>query len=171
MSLQSYFLSLGSNQGDRLEALRQAQEAINALNHTHITKVSKVYETSPVGVKSQPDFLNMVLECQSREEPFYFLGLLKEIEERFGRDTTKVGMPRIIDIDIIFVDDLIIAEDALIVPHPECHKRRFVLAPFMDICPSFKHPILEKSIKDLYEDCLEETQDKAYVYQPQASPS
>ena len=101
MSLHSYFLSLGSNQGDRLESLRQAIEAINALNYTHITKVSKVYETSPVGVKNQADFLNMVLECQSREEPFYFLGLLKEIEERFGRDTTKVGMPRIFDIDIV----------------------------------------------------------------------
>lgn len=165
----SYFLSLGSNQGDREYFLTEGIKHIAQLKNLRVSKRSKVYETSPVNcVAGDPNFLNMVVECHSSIEPNIFLATLKTIENNFGRRSDKRNAPRNLDIDIIFIDKLILAENNLIVPHPECHVRLFVLKPFLDIFPSFIHPVLGESMQDLYDKLVKEKTDQK-VYEWSAS--
>ena len=172
MSFHTYFLSLGSNQGDRHYYLEQAQAQLSAIKGLSITKVSQIYETSPVECPAgSPNFLNMVIECQALMEPLVFLTRAKAIETEFGRQKEQINMPRFLDIDILFIDDLLIAECDLLVPHPEAHQRLFVLKPFMDICPIFVHPVLQKPIKDIYEALLKESHEQVQLWTPSYSQS
>ena len=166
MGYYSYFLSLGSNQGNREHFLTQGIKHLSQLKNLQVTKRSKLYETSPVNcVAGDPNFLNMALECHSSIEPNIFLATLKSIENSLGRRSDKRNAPRNLDIDIIFIDNKIIAENNLIVPHPECHLRLFVLKPFLDILPSFIHPVFGESIQDIYNKLVEkETDQKVYEW-------
>ena len=172
MTFNTYFLSLGSNQGDRHYYLQQAQTRISQIKGVTLTKASRIYETSPVNCPDgSPNFLNMVIECQVLMKPVDFLGNMKTIEQAFGRKQDELNMPRFLDIDILFVDDSIIAECNLIVPHPEAHQRLFVMKPFMDICADFTHPILQTSIKDIYNALLESSHETVQLWTPEYSQS
>ena len=142
-----YYLGLGSNIGDLEQNLYLAHDEISQFSN--IVKVSKFYESEPWGYKAQPSFLNAVIIVKSDIQPQNFLLKLQEIEKRLGKMVNVRWGPRIIDIDILFCDDLIINSDDLIIPHPHAHERDFVLKPMCEIAPDFIHPSLNKSMIEL----------------------
>ncbi|MCX8033876.1 MAG: 2-amino-4-hydroxy-6-hydroxymethyldihydropteridine diphosphokinase [Thermodesulfovibrio sp.] len=142
------YLLLGSNLGDRAKNIEIAISELKNCGLT-ISRRSSFYNTSPWGYKEQPEFLNIAIECFTSLSPFALLEEIKKIEKKMGRkDTIRYG-PRIIDIDIIFYNNLILKTDKLIIPHPLMHKRDFVLKPLCEIAPDFVHPDLKLSVKEL----------------------
>lgn len=144
------FLSLGTNLGDRLNNLHHARIALPP--QAHLIQVSPIYMTQPWGFLKQPEFLNQVVEVRSELEPMPLLKYLKEIEDELGRQVTFRYGPRLIDLDILFYGDRVVAEDGLQIPHPRLHQRAFVLVPLNDIAPDFVHPVLNRSVQDLLTD-------------------
>lgn len=133
-----YALTIGTNMGDRMKNLENAINAINNIPYTDVIKVSSVYETEPVGYARQDDFYNIALIVKSQYEPHEMLGICLGIESGLGRIRTIRFGPRVIDIDIIFAENLEINTKNLEVPHPRYHERRFVLEPLLEICPDGK---------------------------------
>jgi len=154
-----YFLSLGSNQGDRKKNIARALSLLQEKD-VEIRRMSSLYETEPVDFTSQPWFYNRIAEVQTSMEPDLLLTLIKSIEQKMGRDTLARKEPRIIDIDIIMAEDEVIHTEDLEVPHPRMQKRNFVLAPFAEISPDTVHPVLKRHIKEL----LEESTDLSTVH-------
>ena len=142
------FLGLGSNIGDKEGSITKALHLISEL--CEVKKESHVYLTEPVGDTNQEWFLNCVVEIEAELEPKRLLSALKSIERKLGRVKTVKNGPRTIDIDILFYGDRIIKTKALVIPHPSAHERLFVLQPMMDLQPYFVHPLLKKSIQELY---------------------
>ncbi len=138
------YLGLGSNLGQREENLRQAVAHIGPV--MAVAAVSPVYETPPWGVTEQPDFLNICLAGETSLSPRALLTALKAIETRMGRQPTYRWGPRLIDIDLLFYGDWVIADADLIIPHPHLAERAFVLAPQADIAPDFVHPQSHKTV-------------------------
>lgn len=143
------FLSLGTNLGDRQGYLKAAIESLkkNAIN---LLALSPIYETEPIGVLDQPNFLNMVIKIETDLTPEELLKVTMEIEQEQHRVRVKRWGPRTLDIDILFYDDLVIDNPpTLLVPHPRASERAFILLPLNDIAPNFIHPILKVPIKEL----------------------
>ncbi len=113
-----------------------------------------MYETKPWGELHQDNFINIVVLAETSLSPVELLKRIKCIEQDMGRKETYRWGPRIIDIDILFYDSIILKTEDLIIPHPLLHKRDFVLQPFMELSPEFIHPLLKKSIRNLYSDFL-----------------
>ncbi|MCE2503520.1 MAG: 2-amino-4-hydroxy-6-hydroxymethyldihydropteridine diphosphokinase [Chlorobi bacterium] len=143
------WLGLGANLGNRRETLRKSLAYINGLHHTKIISLSSLYETEPVGKKNQPMFLNCVAEITTRLSPTQLLRELKRIEELLGRQHRERWEEREIDIDIILYDDRHINKNELQIPHPELHKRGFVLVPLAELTPDFIHPLFDRTITEL----------------------
>jgi len=141
-------IGIGSNLGDRQ---KNCLEAIRQLGHHGVTviKQSSIIETEPWGVKDQPHFMNMAIEAATVLPPAELLDLLKGIERGMGRTPTATWGPRIIDLDILFYDDLVIDAEDLTIPHPFLHEREFVLKPLSEIAPEKIHPLFGKTIEDL----------------------
>jgi 2-amino-4-hydroxy-6-hydroxymethyldihydropteridine diphosphokinase len=141
-------IGIGSNLGNRqencLEAIRQLEQ-----HGIEVIRRSSMIETEPWGVKDQPRFVNMAIEAATVLPPAQLLDLLKGIERGMGRTPTATWGPRIIDLDILFYDDLIIDAEDLTIPHPFLHEREFVLRPLAEIAPEKVHPLFGKTIEDL----------------------
>jgi len=145
------YLALGSNMGNRAANLK---EAISSLApQMEVKAKSKVYETPPWGYAEQEKFLNQVVKVNTYVEPEPLLKHLKRLEIVLGRKASFQNGPRLIDIDILFYDDLIYESALVTVPHPRLHERGFVLLPLMDIAPDLIHPVKEKSVRDLLGAC------------------
>ena len=157
-----YYISLGSNIGERKKNLDQALSLLEK-NKVKIVKESSLYETSPVGTKEQPWFLNQVLEIQTELEPTAFLRMVQEIEKKIGRIHTVPKGPRCIDIDIILAENRIVRTLKLIIPHSEMTKRNFVLVPLKEIACEAVHPVLNKKIGDLLQKSKDESIVSLYV--------
>jgi dihydroneopterin aldolase/2-amino-4-hydroxy-6-hydroxymethyldihydropteridine diphosphokinase len=148
------FLSLGTNIGNRLDNLRRAVSLLSGKNILKISKSSSIYETEPMYFKEQPAFYNLVLQAEVKTEtsPFVLLGYLKEIEYEMGRQSNTSGnSPRIIDIDLIDIENIVIESDILKLPHPGMKERNFVLIPMSEIAPAYK--INGISIKEYINKC------------------
>jgi len=143
------YIALGSNLGDRPANLRAAVEALAP--EVTVLAESRVYETPPWGYEDQPAFLNMAVKGETDLEPEALLAYLKQIETQLGREKTVRWGPRLIDLDILFYDDLVIESPPLVVPHPRLHERGFVLVPLADVAPEFVHPVLGKRVRELLE--------------------
>lgn len=141
------YLALGTNQGDRLQNLRRAVQLLESA--VHVTRRSAVYETAPWGVTDQPDFLNMAVEGHTKLAPFELLDALKQIERAMGRQETIRYGPRVIDLDILLYDDLILQTERLEIPHARMAERAFVLIPLQDIAPNLVHPRLQRAVREL----------------------
>ncbi|MCB0118931.1 MAG: 2-amino-4-hydroxy-6-hydroxymethyldihydropteridine diphosphokinase [Anaerolineales bacterium] len=141
------YLALGSNVGHRLANLKSA--ITNLPPQMDVKKKSLVYETPPWGYTEQPPFLNQVVMVKTYMEPEDLLGHLKRLETALGREPTFQNGPRVIDIDILFYDDLVLDSPELTIPHPRMHHRAFVLVPLNNIAPDFIHPVLGKPINEL----------------------
>lgn len=147
------YLGLGTNLGNRKENLANARKKLED-SCAGIEQVSPVYLSVPWGFKSDSDFYNQVIEISTEADAFDLLDHIQEIEDSMGRKRSGVGYSdRIIDIDILFYDQQIISSKPLIIPHPLLHKRMFVLQPMADIAPGFIHPVFNKSIEELIEEC------------------
>lgn len=142
------YISIGSNLGNREENCKQAIRLIKE-NGIIVKKQSGMYETEPWGVKNQPLFINMAIEIETDREPEELLNILKDIEKEIGRTETIKWGPRVIDLDILLYDDLIIKNPELEIPHPLMHERYFVLKPLCEIASDISHPLLRVSIHDL----------------------
>ena len=146
-----YFLGLGSNIGELEKNLEKSIRYISEIGEVSIEKSSSYYKTKPWGDVEQDDFLNMMISVKTDHQPDIFLNILQEIEQKMGKKVLRKWGPRIIDIDIVFCDDLVIESENLKIPHPHSHERDFVLLPMLEIAPDFFHPTQKKKIKDLYE--------------------
>ncbi|MFC1539706.1 2-amino-4-hydroxy-6-hydroxymethyldihydropteridine diphosphokinase [Candidatus Latescibacterota bacterium] len=144
------YLGLGSNVGDRFGNLFDAVERLNSNSGITVTNVSHVYETDPVGVVDQPDYLNAAAQVETVWEPELLLKICLDIEHEMGRIRAERWGPRIIDIDILFYGDSIIGIPGLTVPHPLLETRAFVLFPLSDIVPELVHPSCGRTIKEYY---------------------
>ena len=141
------YLALGSNLGNRLANLKNAIS--NLTPQMDVKKKSPVYETPPWGHTDQPPFLNQCVMVETYLEPESLLPHLKRLETVLGREPTFENGPRVIDIDILFYDDLILNTPPLVIPHPRLHTRGFVLVPLNDIAPDMVHPVLGKPVNEL----------------------
>lgn len=146
------YLALGTNLGDRLENLRAATAALAP--QVKVGATSPVYETQPWGYADQPAFLNMVVCAETELPPAALLTHLKDQEQALGRTPSFRNGPRLIDLDILFYDDLTLDTSTnsvtpLVIPHPRLHERAFVLIPLNDLAPRLVHPLLHRSVEQL----------------------
>lgn len=153
--LRPTYLSLGSNQGNKLENLQQAIDLI-AEKIGSVAKISSVYKTEAWGFKSD-DFLNCCIQISTGLNPENLLKSIQEIEHLLGRKRTSeaVYKARIIDVDILIFDTEIIISKELTVPHKEMLNRKFVLVPLAEIAPNLMHPITKKRIQICLENCTD----------------
>ena len=149
MEKHLYHLILGSNLGNRLHQLDSAKEMLSE-KAGKLTGVSKIYETQPWGFDDQPWFLNQVVSLQSELEPLQLLPILKTIEKELGRQPGEKWHARHIDMDILLCGSMVLQTSNLTIPHPHLQERNFVLIPLMDLVPDFIHPVLGKTIEELY---------------------
>jgi len=151
MKEHTVYLALGSNLGDRLANLKQAIVALPP--QMEVSAKSSVYETPPWGYEDQPKFLNQVIKAKTYLDPEPLLKHLKRLEIALGRKESFPNGPRLIDMDILFYDDLVLNTAALVIPHPRLHERGFVLLPLMDINPELVHPINKKNVREMAASC------------------
>jgi len=145
------YLALGSNLDDRLANLKQAIAALSP--QMEVKAKSRIYETPPWGHTDQPMFLNQALKVKTYVEAEPLLKHLKRLEIALGRKATFQYGPRLIDIDILFYDDLVLDTPSLVIPHPQLHERGFVLMPLNDIAPDLMHPTLKQTVGEMLSLC------------------
>ncbi len=149
------FLSLGSNIGDRLSYIQQAVSALSMTKEIEVIKTSSFYETEPWGIKNQNWFLNAAVAIDTTLEPIDLLNTTQMIEKQLGRNRKieKRWHERTIDIDILMYDDEIFSiPNILTIPHPQMHKRAFVLVPMLEVKSDLVHPVFQKTISELYDE-------------------
>lgn len=146
------YLLIGGNLGDRFNHLQTAIEQIED-QCGDIIAISSIYETAAWGVIAQPSFLNQVVVLNTMLEPADLMNQLLHIEHEMGRVREEKMGPRIIDIDILLIDELNLHLEKLTVPHPSLHMRRFALVPLAEMAASKRHPVFNKTITELLTDC------------------
>jgi 2-amino-4-hydroxy-6-hydroxymethyldihydropteridine diphosphokinase len=143
------YIGIGSNLGNKRENYLEALERIAKLPKTRIIKESSVYESQPHG-DSKEWYINGVIEIETELKPELLLNKFKNIERAMGRKKVrKKWGARIIDIDILLYDSLVMNTKSLKIPHPEMHQRKFVLIPLSELAPQVIHPVLSASISEL----------------------
>lgn len=146
------FIGLGSNLGDRISNIQKAIEQLNRREGIAVTKISSIYETAPIGLTEQPDFLNAVAEVETSLKALDLLHVALDVENDMGRIRNLRWGPRVIDIDLLIYDDLQTAEPELTLPHPRMRERAFVLIPLSEIAPDLRFPdgeVLADALKRL----------------------
>ncbi len=144
-------IALGSNLasvfGDREASLREALGRAGSLGQ--VKAVSGFYDTAPVGYLDQPRFLNAAAVLETALAPLDLLRGLLEIEQRMGRERMIDKGPRVIDLDLLLYDQLVMGTQELTLPHPEMHRRAFVLEPLHEVAPGWVHPVLHRTVSEL----------------------
>lgn len=153
------YISLGSNLGEREKNIKEAIRLIvseasllptkESKKKINIVKISSIYETEPIGFTEQNWFLNAVIEIETTLSPQELLVVLQQVESKLGKKIERKWGPRTIDLDILLYDDIILDSPDLQIPHKLMHERAFVLIPLVQIAPNIKHPVLNKTIKEL----------------------
>jgi 2-amino-4-hydroxy-6-hydroxymethyldihydropteridine diphosphokinase len=159
-------LGIGSNLGDRRANTAEAIEKVSALPDTRVVRASSLYESEPLG-NAKTWFVNSVIEVETELGPEALLRKLKAIEEAMGRKRVKGKRwgSRIIDLDILLFDQDVVDKRTLKIPHPEMHKRRFVLLPLAELAPQVVHPQLGRTVSTMLATVKD---DKRVVLMPRA---
>lgn len=143
------YVALGSNMGDKLMYLENAVKAIENDVNCKLLKISDIIVTEPYGPVEQDDFLNGCMMIDTLYTPQELLRFLQRLEQEANRVREVHWGPRTLDLDILLYDDLVTSDDELTIPHPEMHKRAFVLEPLKQIAPNAIHPLLHQRIRDM----------------------
>jgi 2-amino-4-hydroxy-6-hydroxymethyldihydropteridine diphosphokinase len=143
------YLGLGANVGEPLRQLAEALERLNEAEEMEVTRVSTFYRNPPLGPQDQPWYINAAARVRTRLGPDELLRLLQQVETALGRVRAERWGPRRLDLDLLLYNGEVIFTPDLVVPHPEMHRRAFVLAPLAEIAPQAWHPLLRKSAGDL----------------------
>ena len=143
------YLGLGANLGEPEPQVQEALERLDAAEEVEVTRVSTFYRNPPLGPEDQPWYINAVARVRTRLGPEELLRLLQQIETDMGRVRGERWGPRVIDLDLLLYNGEVIFTPDLVVPHPEMHRRAFVLAPLAEIAPRAWHPVLGTSAGDL----------------------
>lgn len=145
------YIALGANLGD---TRRNIETALTLLQQygVKIVQVSPLIETEPYGVTDQPRFLNGVAEVETEKPPPELLDTLLRVEREMGRRRLRRWGERNIDLDLLLYDDVIVSGPRLTLPHPDMQNRAFVLEPLARIAPEVVHPLLHKTIRQLWEE-------------------
>ena len=153
--MNTAYLLIGGNLGNRSAYL---QEAVGFIQQScgNIVHYSAIYETAAWGKTDQPSFYNQCLALETELPPEQLMQKLLDIETMMGRKRTEKLGPRIIDLDILLIDDLVLSTELLHLPHPALPMRRFALLPLSEIAPERVHPVLQKTITELLADCTDE---------------
>jgi 2-amino-4-hydroxy-6-hydroxymethyldihydropteridine diphosphokinase len=150
--MNTAFLLTGGNLANRLQNLQQAYKLIEK-NCGQISKSSSVYKTAAWGFTEQPDFYNQALQLETELSAQKLMQALLSVEEVMGRKREIKMGPRIIDIDILLLNDIVLNSSLITIPHPRLAERRFALTPLTEIAPDVIHPVLHTSIKELLAAC------------------
>lgn len=152
--MSTAYLLTGGNLGNRSAYLQEARKLVQQYCGK-IVHFSAIYETAAWGVTDQPSFYNQALVVETTLTPQHLMQQLLEIEEKMGRKRILKMGPRIIDLDILLIDDLVLSSDLLTLPHPALPGRRFALLPLSEIAPALIHPALHKTISQLLAECTD----------------
>lgn len=149
---RTIYIGAGSNLGRRRQNILRGADLMDSAG-IQIIRCSSLWETQPVGSTSQPDYLNCVFEAACALEPEELLQLTSGIEWQLGRSPGGRWQARHLDLDILYIDHLIIRTASLTVPHPRVSLRRFVLVPLVEIAPDHRDPLQLVNARDLLRDC------------------
>ena len=126
-----------------------ALAALNAIKGVHVAQVSRWFESAPVPASDQPWFVNGVARLETALVPEELLRVLHDVEAEFGRVRGMRNAPRVLDLDLLAYDDVLISGEDIKIPHARLHERAFVVLPLGDIAPDWVHPVLGQNLKDL----------------------
>lgn len=169
MDRETLFIGFGSNLGDRMDFCDRAITLLGLLPGCQVAGLSSLYETEPVADAGEPGagwFVNGVVQLQTELPPRTLLAACREIERALGRNPEHRPGPRTLDLDLLFYGACIINELGLIVPHPRLHHRRFVLAPMAELDPTWRHPVLHQTVREL----LDQLGDSSVVRRLESQP-
>ena len=157
-------LGLGSNLGDRESNLAAAISSLGIYNDISDISSASFYESEPLYETNQPKFLNTVISCNTEFSAFQLLDAVQHTELLLGRPKEREkNQPRIIDIDILFYNDLIVEKEGICIPHIHLQSRKFVLIPLHEIAPNFIHPKYNKTIDELLHECKDTEKVETYA--------
>ena len=154
MTRSNVFLLLGSNIGDKKGHIEKAIQFIRS-KIGKVKAISSLYESEPWQAPGQENYLNRALQIETVLTPDDLLKQIKMGEKQLGRKSNAKYAPREIDIDILFFGRKVIMQKELQIPHPHMHERNFAIIPMMEIAPDFKHPTLDVTMDELYENTLD----------------
>jgi len=163
MTVHTAYMAVGSNMGDSKDNCINGIEALVELSEADLIIKSKLYKTQPLYIENQQWFINAVFAIKTKQSPLELFHTAKKVETIFGRNLSALRYgPRVLDLDILIVDDIIVQTPQLTIPHPRLHERRFVLQPFAEIAPNLNHPGLNTTIQELLIN-LDDENKKVYI--------
>ena len=159
MATHTAFIALGSNLDDPAAQVNSAMTALEALPLTRVLKCSSLYRSAPVGYLDQPDFINAVVQVETELAPHALLDAMLALEQARGRTREFANAPRTLDLDLLLYDDRVLHEHGLTLPHPQMHRRAFVLQPLLEIAPECVIPCVG-SAADAAKRCIDQQLEK-----------
>jgi 2-amino-4-hydroxy-6-hydroxymethyldihydropteridine diphosphokinase len=146
------YILLGTNLGNKKLNLSNAIAKLS-VNRINSKRTSSLYKTAAWGNTNQDYFLNQILEIDTDIDPIELLKICLKVEQDMGRIRNKKWESRVIDIDVLFYNDLILESNELTIPHKHLHQRLFTLLPMAELNPTLIHPVFNKTILELIQNC------------------